>query len=228
MEPALVRLAGGVSGERPGESDSREMRPVDRRDWRVFLRDGAQQRGHDPPRASSGHRRRRRRRGDAVAVQSRRRRRGWILLFGRGWNSGRLVERISTRRLRIPRRDRGLGEGGERARGRGRRRRVPRARRRAGAARHVRDDGAAHPEGRVPTHSSVSPLTDLFRRPGVRDGRRCMGTLGSFANNQPALLACGLSAWYTYAVWWVFRSGKVGVHGVDPVSFFLFPYGQSD
>ena len=43
-----------------------------------------------------------------------------------------------------------------------------------------------------------------------------MGTLGSFANNQPALLACGLSAWYTYAVWWVFRSGKVGVHGVDP------------
>jgi hypothetical protein len=54
------------------------------------------------------------------------------------------------------------------------------------------------------------------------------GTLGSFANNQPALLACGLSAWYTYAVWWVFRSGKVGVHGVDPVSFFLFPYGQSD
>jgi hypothetical protein len=29
------------------------------------------------------------------------------------------------------------------------------------------------PRGRVPTHSSVSPLTDLFRRPGVRDGRRC-------------------------------------------------------
>jgi hypothetical protein len=54
------------------------------------------------------------------------------------------------------------------------------------------------------------------------------GTLGSFANNRPALLACGLSAWYTYAVWWVFRSGKVGVHGVDPVSFFLFPYGQSE
>ena len=144
-----------------------------RRDWRIFLRDGAQQRGYDPPRASSGHRRRRRRRCDAVAVQSRRRRRGWILLFGRGWNSGRLVDWISTRRLRIPRRDRGLGEGGERARGRGRRRRVPRARRRAGAARHVRDDGAAHTEGRVPTHSSVSPLTDLFRRPGVRDGRRC-------------------------------------------------------
>ena len=45
-----------------------------------------------------------------------------------------------------------------------------------------------------------------------------MGTLGSFANNQPALLACGLSAWYTYAVWWVFRSGKVGVHGVDPAA----------
>jgi hypothetical protein len=87
LEPALVRLAGGVSGERPGESDSREMRPVDSRDWRVFLRDGAQQRGHDPPRASSGHRRRRRRRGDAVTVQSRRRRRGWILLFRRGWNS---------------------------------------------------------------------------------------------------------------------------------------------
>ena len=173
MEPALVRLAGGVSGERPGESDSREMRPVDRRDWRVFLRDGAQQRGYDPPRASSRHRRRRRRRGDAVAVQSRRRRRGLDppLRARMEFLTARRTDAL--RRLRIPRRDRGLGEGGERARGRGRRRRVPRARRRAGAARHVRDDGAAHPEGRVPTHSSVSPLTDLFRRPGVRDGRRC-------------------------------------------------------
>ena len=93
LEPALVRLAGGgggVSGERPGESDESRDANGGRRDWRVFLRDGAQQRGYDPPRASSRHRRRRRRRrGDAVAVQSRRRRRrrGWILLFGRGWNS---------------------------------------------------------------------------------------------------------------------------------------------
>ena len=85
--PRWCGSRAAVSGERPGESDESRDANGGRRDWRVFLRDGAQQRGYDPPRASSGHRRRRRRRGDAVAVQSRRRRRGWILLFGRGWNS---------------------------------------------------------------------------------------------------------------------------------------------
>ena len=175
LEPALVRLAGGgggVSGERPGESDVARCER-----WTPRLADL-------PPRWSSAARVRPPARveptpasdddDEATLLPSSRGDGGGVGSSSSGADG--IPDGSSTgsalRRLRIPRRDRGLGEGGERARGRGRRRRVPRARRRAGAARHVRDDGAAHPERRVPTHSSVSPLTDLFRRPGVRYGRR--------------------------------------------------------
>ena len=42
------------------------------------------------------------------------------------------------------------------------------------------------------------------------------GALGPLSERQPALLACGLGAWYAWAVWYTFRSGKVGAHGLDP------------
>ena len=42
------------------------------------------------------------------------------------------------------------------------------------------------------------------------------GALGPLSERQPALLACGLGAWYAWAVWYTFRSGKVGAHGVGP------------
>ncbi len=46
-----------------------------------------------------------------------------------------------------------------------------------------------------------------------------MGTVGALrplSEGEPALLACGLGAWYAWAVWWTFRSGRVGARGVDP------------
>ena len=43
-----------------------------------------------------------------------------------------------------------------------------------------------------------------------------VGALRPLSEREPALLACGLGAWYAWAVWWTFRSGRVGARGVDP------------
>ena len=43
-----------------------------------------------------------------------------------------------------------------------------------------------------------------------------VGALRPLSEREPALLACGLGAWYAWAVWWTFRGGRVGARGVDP------------
>ena len=43
------------------------------------------------------------------------------------------------------------------------------------------------------------------------------GALGPLSEREPALLACGLGAWYAWAVWFAFYSGSVGANGwFDP------------
>ena len=43
------------------------------------------------------------------------------------------------------------------------------------------------------------------------------GALGPLSEREPALLACGLGAWYAWAVWYSFRGGSVGANGwLDP------------
>jgi hypothetical protein len=227
LEPALVRLAGGVSGERPGESDSREMRPVD-------PEIGGSSSEMELSSAGTTPRARRADTGDddddeATLLPSSRGDGGGVGSSSSGAdgilddssNGSLPVASVSLAAI------------------------VDWARVESGLADEV--DGTGFPAlvaapvllAMSATMARLTPrggcqrirpyhlLLICFVAPVFAMGAGA-GTLGSFANNQPALLACGLSAWYTYAVWWVFRSGKVGVHGVDPVSFFLFPYGQSD
>lgn len=220
LEPALVRLAGGgggVSGERPGESDSREMRTVD-------AEIGGSSSEMELSSAGTTPRARRTDTGDddddeATLLPSSRGDGGGVGSSSSGADgipddsSSGLPSFASVSLAAI----------------------VDWARVESGLADEV--DGVGFPAlvaapvllAMSATMARLTPrggcqrirpyhlLLICFVAPVFAMGAG-MGTLGSFANNQPALLACGLSAWYTYAVWWVFRSGKVGVHGVDPAA----------
>lgn len=213
LEPALVRLAGGgggvSGGERPGESDSREMRPVD-----------AETGGSSSEMELSSARRTDTGDDDdddeVTLLPSSRGDGGGVGSSSSG--AGGIPDDSSTA---LPSASVSLAAI------------VDWARVESGLADEV--DGVGFPAlvaapvllAMSATMARLTPrggsqrirpyhlLLICFVAPVFAMGAG-MGTLGSFANNQPALLACVLSAWYTYAVWWVFRSGKVGVHGVDP------------
>ena len=213
LEPALVRLAGGgggvSGGERPGESDSREMRPVD-----------AETGGSSSEMELSSARRTDTGDDDdddeVTLLPSSRGDGGGVGSSSSG--AGGIPDDSSTA---LPSASVSLAAI------------VDWARVESGLADEV--DGVGFPAlvaapvllAMSATMARLTPrggsqrirpyhlLLICFVAPVFAMGAGA-GTLGSFANNQPALLACGLSAWYTYAVWWVFRSGKVGVHGVDP------------
>ena len=213
LEPALVRLAGGgggvSGGERPGESDSREMRPVD-----------AETGGSSSEMELSSARRTDTGDDDdddeVTLLPSSRGDGGGVGSSSSG--AGGIPDDSSTA---LPSASVSLAAI------------VDWARVESGLADEV--DGVGFPAlvaapvllAMSATMARLTPrggsqrirpyhlLLICFVAPVFAMGAGA-GTLGSFANNQPALLACVLSAWYTYAVWWVFRSGKVGVHGVDP------------
>mmetsp|Transcript_13572 Transcript_13572/g.59255 ORF Transcript_13572/g.59255 Transcript_13572/m.59255 type:complete len:717 (+) Transcript_13572:143-2293(+) len=171
--PPNERGGGGRGGgrrrtrRRRGEGRRRRRRRDEQRRRRPARasRSGGGQRGRGSGRGSG------RRRGDAAAD-------GTVLkLRGVARSIDRVASFVSFLFFFVHRpraRDRGVGEGGERAGGRDGRRRSRRRRRRAGPARHVVDDAAPRGPGDGVGAADVArpPAARLRRRAGVRDGRR--------------------------------------------------------